>query len=169
MVIGFLGSEYVDTEKIKGYLGLEDSKFVGNAVQYTGGGFPQARMSCTVLDGKTENIDLEGKILIIPKGGDTDSHKKTYEIIADECYIIRDGKPIRIVPLSVTGGINQALEGIHLLNDTTYTIGLCGKSDPVYSTKEDVPVSEFTRSQLWAEQQLYPTPISPEHLKVLIK
>ena len=57
-VVGFLGSEYADPEKLKQYMNLEKSPFVGNASQYNDGMFPQPRMSCTVIDGPTENIDF---------------------------------------------------------------------------------------------------------------
>ena len=167
----FLGSEYADPDKLEKYLGLEKSSFVGSANQSTDGLFPQSRMSCTVLDGKTEEFDIDGKLAIISHEGDTDPLRKTYLVKAKECYIIRDGEPRRIIPLQVTGGINQALSNMTLLDDWSYQTGMCGKPEPIYYPQSRgtarVPVSQFARSQLWKGQQVYPLPISDHHLKIL--
>ncbi|MFQ6120539.1 MAG: metallopeptidase TldD-related protein, partial [Methanosarcinales archaeon] len=171
-VIGFLGSEYVDSEKLKKYLGLEKSKFVGNASQYYDGHFPQPRMSCTVIDGPTEKIDLEGKILLVPHEGSTDPVRKDYTVRVFEAYVIKNGKPKRMIPLQVSGGINQALANITLLDDLNYGTGICRKLEPMYypqSREAQIPVSQFVKSQLWHGQQVYPLPISDFHLRILEK
>ena len=169
----FLGSEYADPEKLRQYLNLAKSKFVGNASQHTDGYFPQPRMSCTVLDGRIEDVDLEGKILLVSHEGHTQPSDKTYNVSAKECYVVRDGKPMRVIPLKVTGGINQALANIVLLDDWSYNTGFCGKPEPIYYPQSrgqaSVPVSQFSRSQMWQEQQVYPLPISDVHLRVLTK
>ncbi len=172
-VVGFLGSEYADPEKLKQYLNLEKSQFVGNASQHIDGAFPQPRMSCTVIDGPTEDIDLEGKILLVSHEGQTQSQEKTYMVKAYECYVVRDGQPKRLIPLQVTGGINQALENMVLLDDESYQIGACGKPEPIYYPQSrgqaQIPVSQFAKSQMWRGQQVYPLPISDVHLKILIR
>ena len=167
-VHGFLGSEYVDYEKLPQYLNLERSPFVGNATQEFDGFMPQPRMSCTVLDGKVEEVDLEGKLVIVPHKGHTNSVEKSYTVEASECYVIRDGEPKRVIPLQVTGGINQALANIVLLESLSYQTGTCGKPDPIYNKPgSSALVSQFTRNQIWQDQQVYPSPISKVHLKVL--
>ncbi|NQU78780.1 hypothetical protein HQ545_03335 [Candidatus Woesearchaeota archaeon] len=170
-VVGFLGSEYADQEKLKQFMNMETSPFVGNAVQHEDGQFPQPRMSCTVLDGRTEDVDLEGKILIVAHEGRTQSQDKTYMVKAHECYVVQDGVPKRVVPLQVTGGINQALANITLLDDESYQTGMCGKPEPMYYPQSrgnaKVPVSQFTKSQMWRAQQVYPLPISDVHLRIL--
>ena len=169
----FLGGEYADPEKMKNFLNLEKSHFVGNSSQHLDGYFPQPRMSCTTLDGKTENVDLEGKILLVPHEGHTNSVDKTYFVKSSECYVVRNGVPRRIIPLQVTGGINQALANLILLNDTSYQTGECGKPEPLYYPNSrgsaSVPVSQFTKSQMWKGQQVYPVPISDVHLRILHK
>ncbi|MFP4400359.1 MAG: metallopeptidase TldD-related protein [Candidatus Woesearchaeota archaeon] len=172
-VVGFLGSEYADPDKFKQFLNLEKSEYSGNAVQDSDGMFPQPRMSCTVIDGKTENVDLEGKILVVSHEGHTQPQDKTYNVKAYECYVVRDGVPRRIIPLQVTGGINQALANIALLENQSYQTGVCGKPEPIYYPQSrgsaQVPVSQFAKDQLWKNQQVYPLPISDNHLKVLHK
>ncbi len=172
-VVGFLGSEYADPEKLKQYMGLEKSDFVGNASQYNDGMFPQPRMTCTVIDGPTQNIDLEGRILLVSHEGYTLPQEKTYMIKAYEAYVVRDGEPKRVIPLQVTGGINQALANIVLLNDKSYQVGICGKPEPIYYPQSrrqaQVPVSQFAKSQMWRRQQVYPLPISDVHLRILVK
>ena len=169
-VVEFLGGEYADQSKLKKYMNLEASGFVGNSSQYKDGHFPQPRMSCTVLDGRTEKIDLEGKILLVSHSGHTLNSDKTYVVEAQECYVMRGGVPLRVVPLKVTGGINQALANITLLEDLSYNTGFCGKSEPIdYRGEARVPVSQYSRSQLWRGQQLYPLEISDPHLKILTK
>lgn len=169
--VEFLGSEYADPKKLKQYLNLARSEFVGNASQHTDGQFPQPRMSCTVLDGKTESVDLEGKILLVSHEGHTQPSDKTYNVSAKECYVVKDGKPMRVIPLKVTGGINQALANIVLLDDWSYNTGICEKPEPVYYPQSggqaSVPVSQFSRSQMWRNQQVYPLPISDVHLRIL--
>ncbi len=171
-VTGFLGSEYADPEKLEQYMGIKESKFVGNASQYVDGMFPQARMSCTVMDGRSEDVDLEGKILVVSHAGYTQSTEKIFLIRAYEAYIMKNGRPERIIPLQVTGGINQALENIVLLKDKSYQTGVCRKPEPIsyhHSSREaQVPVSQFAKDQMWKEQQVYPLPISDTHLKILI-
>jgi len=167
----FLGSEYADPDKLEKYTGLKKSPFVGSANQSTQGWFPQPRMSCTVLDGKTEDFDIDGMLAIVSHEGDTDPLRKTYLVKAKECYIIRGGEPRRVVPLQVTGGINQALSSMALLDDWSYQTGMCSKPEPIYYPQsrgiDSVPVSQFARSQLWRGQQVYPLPISDQHLKIL--
>ena len=167
----FLGSEYADPEKLEKYMGLKRSSFVGSASQSSAGHFPQARMSCTVLDGQTEEFNIDGKLAIVSHAGDTDPLRKTYLVKAKECYIVRGGEPQRVIPLQVTGGINQALVNMALLDDWSYQTGICEKPEPIYYPqsrgKDEVPVSQFARSQLWKEQQIYPLPISDYHLKIL--
>jgi len=169
-VVGFLGSEYVDSEKLKRYIGMEQSKFLGNAGQYIDGAFPQARMSCTVLDGPRTGIDLEGKIVVVPKNGHTNNNDKNYKLETEECYLIRDGEPRRIMPLKITGGINQAFTRMGLLDDMVYDPGTCGKPDPLNDRSQArIPVSEFTPTQLWEGQQVYPLEFSEEQQEVLQK
>ncbi|RLE39369.1 hypothetical protein DRJ17_01450 [Candidatus Woesearchaeota archaeon] len=172
-VVGFLGSDYADPKKLKQYMNIEKSDFVGNASQYYDGMFPQPRMSCTVIDGPTQNIDLEGKILLVPNEGYTLQQDKTYMVKAYEAYVVRDGEPKRVVPLQVTGGINQALANIVLLKDECYQAGMCVKPEPIYYPQSrgqaQVPVSQFVKSQIWERQQVYPLPISDVHLRILIK
>ncbi len=165
----FLGSEYIDDKNIKNYLGLDKSEFVGNAVQSIDCSFPQARMSCTVLHGHPEDIDLEGMIVAIPTEGSTNEHFKTYEVRAYEAYIIKDGEPLRVLPIKITGGINQALENIHLLKDITYETSVCVKSNPLNITSNaEIPVSQYTMNQMWAKQQVYTLSVQEEHLKILL-
>ena len=170
-VVGFLGSEYADPEKLKQFMNLERSEFVGNASQYIDGMFPQPRMSCTVIDGDTEKLDLEGKILLVSHEGHTQPQDKTYMVKSHEAYVVRNGEPQRVIPLQVTGGINQALTNMILLDDESYQTGMCGKSEPIYYPQSrgtaEVPTSQFAKSQLWRGQQVYPLPISDVHLRVL--
>jgi predicted Zn-dependent protease len=171
-VVGFLGSEYADPEKLKHYMNVEQSNFVGNASQYNDGMFPQPRMSCTIIDGPTEDIDVEGKILLVSHKGNTNPQDKTYIVKAYEAYVVREGEPRRVIPLQVTGGINQALARIVLLDDENYQTGMCGKPEPIYYPQShrqaQVPVSQFAKSQMWRGQQVYPLPLSDAHLRVLI-
>lgn len=171
-VAGFLGSEYADSANLKRFMNMEKSSFVGNSSHYSDGTFPQPRMSCTVLDGPAENIDLEGKIIMIPSWGYTLDGDKTYALLSSESYVVKDGQPMRVVPLKVTGGINQALANIVLLDDITYNSGICSKSGPIHSLHSNrtaiVPVSQFAKSQLWEAQQVYPSDIADNHLKLLI-
>ncbi len=166
--VEYLGSEYADLENFRKYLNMDKSDFVGSAAQHTDGAFPQPRMSCTVLDGKTENVDLEGKILMVSHTGETNIQHKTYVVSANECYVVRDGEPRRVIPLIVTGAINHSLATMTLLDDWCYNTGFCGKPDPLARGRAQVPVSQFTRSQMWNDQQVYPLPISDVHLKVLM-
>ncbi|MDP3698435.1 MAG: metallopeptidase TldD-related protein [Nanoarchaeota archaeon] len=163
----FLGSEYADPEMLRPYLNVDTNMFLGNASQHLDGRFPQARMSCTVLDGKTEEIDLEGKILIVSQEGHTSPQDKTYSLGAREAYVVRNGEPQRIVPLRITGAINQALANVTLLEDWNYNIGCCGKPSPLDEGYATIIVSELTRNQLWRQQQVYPVPVSPDHLQIL--
>ena len=173
----FLGSEYVDSKKLKGYLGLEKSTFVGSASQSVLGDFPQPRMSCTFIDGPTESIDWEGKIVVVPDSGETDDRHVSYVVKSNENYVIRDGEPKRVGPLKISGGIKQAFANLQLINDSSYQCGTCGKLNPVYDPiyNRDVileagaPVSQFTKSQLWKEQQVSTLPISEPHLRILVK
>ena len=170
-VAGFLGSEYADSENLGSFLRVQNSEFVGNASQHTDGQFPQPRMSCTVMDGPSTDIDLEGKLIIVPFEGHTNPTDKTYMVKAQECYVIINGVPKRIIPLQVTGGINQALTNLVLLNDSCYNTGMCGKPEPIYYPNSrgvgQVPVAQFCKTQLWRGQQVYPLPISDVHLKIL--
>ncbi|MFP4424799.1 MAG: hypothetical protein ACLFP2_06260 [Candidatus Woesearchaeota archaeon] len=60
-------------------------------------------------------------------------------------------------------GINQALANITLLPDLSFHTGVCSRPEPIYYPQPkgvaQVPVSQFTRSQLWKDQQVYPLPI----------
>jgi predicted Zn-dependent protease len=128
-------------------------------------------MTCTVIDGPSEDFDLEGMILVVAHNGETDPLRKTYTIRSYESYVVKDGKPERIIPLQISGGINQALSNIALLKDSTYQAGICTKVEPIYYPRptgiSQVPVSQFAKSQMWMNQQVYPLPISDVHLKVL--
>ncbi len=166
----FLGCEYADQEKLPSYLGLAGSKVVGHAGQGVDGLFPQPRMTCTTMDGETQEVDLEGKILIVPHGGSTDPLQKSYMVQAQECYVVRDGEPRRVIPLQMSGGINQALANVVLLDDWNYQVGSCGKPDPISRSRSaGVDVSQLTRTQLWQGQQVYPTEISARHVEILQK
>ncbi|MBT5023467.1 hypothetical protein HOK51_07605 [Candidatus Woesearchaeota archaeon] len=170
VVRDFLGSEYIDSDNIKNYLNMAHSEFKGNASQFTDGGFPQPRMSCTVLKGKSEAVDLEGKILIVPSGGETSPKNHTYVVNSNECYIVRNGEPLRIMPLNMSGGINQAFANMVLLPEYTYSVGMCSKPEPIgYNFPAQVPVSQFTKNQLWQGQQIQPASISDVHKKILIE
>lgn len=160
-VVGFLGSEYVDLENLEGFINLKDSPFVGNASQHIDGSVPQSRMSCTCLDGKIDNFDIEGKILVIAHEGETFKTTKSYSVRSKESYIVQDGIPKRILPLNISGGINQALTNLLLIDDESYQIGVCTKSN------SDVPVSQFTKSQVWQGQQVYPSPLPKELIQTL--
>ncbi len=162
----FLGGEYMDPGKLKTYLGADQSPFFGNSSQEEGN-FPHPRMSCTVLDGKTEKIDLEGRILLVPNSGHTQPMDKTYRVDAYEAYIVKHGEPLRIVPVMVTGGINQAFENLVLLEDFSYNSGLCMKMDPVTRCSAHIPVSQFSRNQLWKSQQVYSLPIPDYQIQAL--
>jgi hypothetical protein len=151
-------------KKIKNYLNLERSEFVGNASQYIDGHFPQPRMSCTVIDGPAQNFELEGKILVVAHKGSTDLARKIYEVEATEAYVIKDGEPKRTNPLLITRGINQALANISFLEDLSYETCMCSKPEPIYYPQSrgqaQVPVSQFAKTQMWKGQQVYPLPIS---------
>ena len=170
-----LGSEYGDPLELGEYFGLKNDvsmNFVGNASQSFDGVFPQTRMSCTFLDGPAEDVEMEGKIVIVPIGGSTDYSKKDYELKIFESYLVKDGEPKRIVtPLKVTGGIIQAFANINLLDDVTYECGACQKPNPIqgYPSKPygEALVSQLTKSQLWKQQQVFTSPISEQHTKVL--
>lgn len=168
LIKDFLGSEYVDQEKLMNFMGVEKSEYIGNASQYIRGCFPQPRMSCTVLNGKTENIDLENKIVCVAHEGSTNLQTKTYEVRGREAYVIREGEPVRVLPIKISGGINQALENLVLLNDISFQTGYCGKSNPVSPEIESrVPVSQVANSQFWKDQQVYSQPVSEQQLKIL--
>lgn len=167
-VLNFLGAEYGDIEKFRSHFNINDKGFCSNASQSTDGCLPQARMSCTVIDGKTKNIDLENRVLIVPYAGETSPINKTYQVISNECYIIKNNEPLRIPPHFVTGGIYQALANMSLLPDLNYHMGQCGKSDPLYpQNSSNIPTSQFTRSQLWEQQQLLPVAIPHELIEIL--
>ena len=168
----FLGSEYGDPDKLNKYLNLGDTGeniHVGNAGQGIDGHFPQPRMSCTILDGKTEQIDLEGKIVVVSNEGHTSPQDKTYALGAAECYVIKDGKPMKVPPLRITGGVYQALANMRLLDDWTYNVGNCGKPAPQTRGMATVAVSEFTRSQVWENQQVLPLPLPDSYLAALLR
>lgn len=84
---------------------------------------------------------------------------------------MRGGVPHRLIPIKITGGINQALANFTLLDDWSYNTGYCGRPEPIHlphpNGTERVPVSQAARSQLWRAQQVYPRPISEAHLRVL--
>lgn len=170
-VVGFLGSEYIDTEMIKNFYGMDKSDFVGNASQFIDGCFPQARMSCTVLDGRTEKLDhdeMEKMIHLVSNSGHTNNQEKTYQIDSSECYVIEDGEPKRLLPLQINGAILPALEQLVLLDEFIYDSGVCGKSNPInINQTAKVPVSEFARNQLWKNQQVTTRPIHDYQIKIL--
>ena len=165
-VVGFLGGEYVDRSKIRSFMG-SDGQFTGGSLSHMDGTMPMNRMTCTVLDGKAEPVDLEGKLVVISGGGSTNGAQKTYSVTGGECYVIRNGEPMRVPPLKVTGGIHQALSNLVILDDWTYVTGMCGKGDQVLQAIANMPVSQLTRSQVWRGQQVSPQPISEPHLNVL--
>ena len=104
--VGFLGGEYADLENLQRHLNfrdIEENLYVGNSSQHIDAHFPQPRMSCTILDGKTEDLDLEGKLVIVPHAGHTRAQDKTYVLDAKECYVIKNGIPQRVNPIKVTG------------------------------------------------------------------
>ena len=108
--------------------------------------------------------------MLVSNSGSTQPQDKTYTVKAYECYVVKDGQPRKVIPLQVTGGINQALANLRLLEDTSYQIGSCGKPEPIYSlSNASAPVSQFTRSQVWEKQQVYPLPVSNAHLKILME
>ncbi|MBS3167929.1 hypothetical protein J4216_02300 [Candidatus Woesearchaeota archaeon] len=159
-VFGFLGGEYADPKKLKEYNGSELRQFSGNTCQGMDGQFPQTRMSCTVLDGVHENLDLEGKLVIVSHSGFTDRQTKAYQISAEECYIIKNGEPRRVVPVKVGGNIHQALRDITLFDRWNYNSGTCGKPEPIHKRQlAEVPVSQFSRVQLWQGQYVETLPI----------
>jgi hypothetical protein len=92
---------------------------------------------------------------------------------AFEAYIIRNSQPMRIIPLQVTGGINQALANIVILPQQSYQTGMCRKNNPISPNNKSeasrAPVSQFARNQVWRQQQVYPLPISDTHLRTLQK
>ncbi|MFZ5955723.1 MAG: hypothetical protein ACOYT4_04830 [Nanoarchaeota archaeon] len=166
----FLGSEYADLEKLNDYMGIGNGSRPGNASQFIDGMFPQSRMSCTVLDGITKNLDLEEKLIMIPQSGDTDSDLKTFRLTSHECYILNNSELQRIPPVQVTGGILNALSNLELLEDHSYSIGMCAKPEPIcFKRKAEVPVSQFVRAQLWREQQVFPLPIPESYIQSLQK
>ena len=151
----------------------EQKQFFGNSSQHLDGFLPQPRMSCTTIDGLTKNIDMEGKILLISHEGHTNPQDKTYMVKSNEAYVMKDGVPKRVIPLQVTGGINQALADLELIDDVSYQTGFCGKPEPIHYPQSrgtaSVPVSQFAKSQVWKNQQVYPLPIAEHHLKILTK
>jgi hypothetical protein len=168
-VTGFLGTEYADMRGLGQYINVNTPSFVGNAVQDIENQLPQARMSCTVLDGPTIPFDLDGIILMIPEGGHTDTRDRTYCVESRECYVLKDDQPRRIIPLKMTGGILQALVNMELLEDQTYQVGFCGRRNPLDSRyPAQAGVSQFCRAQLWKRQQVSPRPLREEHLRVLV-
>ena len=78
---------------------------------------------------------------------------------------------MRVIPMQVTGGINQALKDMAFINEFSYQIGMCEKPEPINYSRQlayaQSPVSQFAKSQLWKDQQVYPLPISDKHLKIL--
>jgi predicted Zn-dependent protease len=166
----FLGGEYTDEENLAIYTGVEKSRFVGASTQFENSDLPTPRMSCTVLDGKTEKISTEGKIVMIPYEGKTSPEQKTYLMKGEESYIIMDGKVKRIVPLQVTGTINNALKNMQLMEDFSYTPDTCGVGGLLTGKMSVVPTSQYTRNQLWGEQEVYPSlSIQENFLTRLIK
>ncbi len=168
-VVGFLGGEYVDQDGLESFVNMKKSESVGCSAQYLDGSFPQPRMTCTVIDGKTEDVDLEGKLVVVPSKGRTDSSDKTYNVQASECYIIKGGVPLRIIPLQLSGGINDAIAEMVLLDDETYNTGLCQVDDPISGGGSKVPVAQFAKSQLWQKVQVYPLPLRDRHVQILTK
>jgi predicted Zn-dependent protease len=168
-VLEFLGSEYIDQEKLKRFLNLNASNFVGNAGQYIDGAFPQPRMSCTVLDGASQRIDLEGKLVIVPNNGRTNPQEKTYMLDSFECYVIKDAQPLRVIPLTITGAIHPAMTEMVLLDDLNYSSGNCGKPNPIGEGQASMPVSQLTKSQLWKNQQVFQRQFSDLQFKKLTK
>lgn len=168
-VKGFLASDYADDSKVKSFANIESAvAYSCCGTQGMNNHFPQARMSCTVLDGDVEDIDLEGKIVVFPENGDTDLKRKSYFLGAQEAYFIRDGKAQRIPPVQITGGIILAMQNLRLLPDWSYQSGTCIKANPLNSSeRSSARVSQFTRNQVWGEQQVFPVSISDKQLKYL--
>lgn len=155
IVTGYLGSDHCDITNIEHYLDT-DKIFVGNATQDMGGLFPQARSSCITLDGSTEDISYDGKLLVVPTSGGIESDRDNYRISAQECYVIKDGEPHRTPPLKISGKVSSTLSNIVLLPSSTYEVGLCRVKDALKDQWSQVPVSEYTHSQLWSNQKVEP-------------
>jgi len=147
-----LGGEYINPENQE----LVDTEILpGQTNQDIYGSFPQPRMSCTVLDGKTKKIDLDGKIIAISKYGKTSNKYKSYIVELQEAYFVKDKELFRIDPIIVSGGIYNALKNMVLVDGSVYNIGKCTKPNPLNPSQASLAyVSEYTRPQLWKEQQI---------------
>ncbi|MBD3266402.1 hypothetical protein GF373_07005 [bacterium] len=151
IVKNHLGAEYVDAKNLPTFLGIEQSEFLGNARQGTDGLFPQARMSCTTLQGlAVENGSWEKKVLMMPSHGYV-LEGNFFKLIASECYILGDdGEPKRIGPLEGSRAIYDAVMGMHILPETSYHIGNCSKPCALDDGHDaEITVSTFTNNQLW--------------------
>jgi len=146
-----LGCEYVDLKNLKTYLGIDESFSVGNARQGDDGYFPQARMSCTVLEGKEEEeIDWGGKVLMVPFNGYV-LDGNFFKVMSSECYAIDgDGQPKRLGPLEGSRAIYDAIIGMHILPGKSHHVGSCSKPGVIEDGDEaEVTVSFFTNHQMW--------------------
>ncbi len=146
-----LGSEYADLKNLKTYLGIEQSDFVGNARQGGDGFFPQARMSCTVLEGKeAETIDWCGKLVMVPFNGYV-LDGNFFKVMSFESYLIdSEGRPQRIGPIEGSRAIYDAIIGMHVLPGKSHHMGSCAKPGALEDPSEaEVMVSFLTNHQLW--------------------
>ncbi|RJP25390.1 MAG: hypothetical protein C4527_17120 [Candidatus Omnitrophota bacterium] len=152
-----LGSEYVDMKNLHTFLGIDHSPFSGNARQGNEGYFPQTRMSCTILDGKQEEVDWEGKLVMIPFDGYV-LDGNFFKILASECYVIdAQGKPRRVAPMEGSRAIYDAIIGMRILPGRSYHVGSCSKPEVLEErAQSEVMVSFFTNHQLWERLTLRP-------------
>lgn len=151
LVKEYLGCEYVDQKNLKTYLGIDRSTSVGNARQSEEGFFPQARMSCTVLEGiEEEHIDSTNKIVMVPSNGYV-LDGNFFKVMSSECYVANgSGEPKRLGPLEGSRAIYDAIIGMHILPGKSHHVGTCSKPSVVEEGYEcEVAVSFFTNHQMW--------------------
>jgi len=153
-----LGGEYIDLKNLPTFLGINQSTSVGNARQGDDGSFPQPRMSCTVLEGKTEEeIDWTGKLVMVPFNGYV-LDGNFFKVLSSECYVIdKNGRPIRLGPMEGSRAIYDAIIGMHILPGKSHHIGSCSKPNVLEDGVDtEVMVSFFTNHQMWEHLTLRP-------------
>ncbi|MFH1743453.1 MAG: hypothetical protein ABIH23_30990 [bacterium] len=157
VVCEHLGSEYVDLKNLQGFLGISKSDSVGNARQGDDGSFPQSRMSCTVLDGKVEEVDWSGKVVMVPHNGYV-VDGSFFKVLACECYVLNgSGEPERVGPLEGSRAVYDAMMGMHLIDGKTHHIGTCSKPSVLESGVDtEVAVSFLVNNQLWEHLTIRP-------------
>ncbi len=146
-----LGSEYIDKKNLKTFLGVEKSDSIGNSRQGDDGYFPQARMSCTVLEGKeTEAVDWHGKVLMVPFNGYV-LDGNFFKVNSSECYLMQDnGKLKRLGAMEGSRAIYDAIIGMHVLPGISHHIGSCSKPGVIEDGYDaEVTVSFLTNHQMW--------------------